>query len=192
MKTLPDRPLTKKRKQKLATIAELEKDRLMKRPEPLPALVFQPHEKIGYPVIEYTEEHGKVITDGIAAGVPMVEVCKSLGVSTFTVSRWQTENADFNAAVGRARENRGDLWAAEIERIVTTEPRYFEGKVDSGMVAHNRLKFEALRFLAGKYSPKTWGEKIQLEAGNGLLAINISTAADQPVTIDGSVADGDS
>ena len=47
--------------------------------------------------------------------------------------------------------------------VADEEPSHTEHGVDSGDVAHRRLKIDVLKWRAGKLRPKVYGDKIQQE-----------------------------
>jgi len=92
-------------------------------------------------------------------------ICEQHGISTPTLLLWLKENEQFSIQYARAKEFQADFMADDIVSISDESPTInpTTGGVDSGMVAHNRLRIDARKWIAAKLLPKKYGEKLQQE-----------------------------
>lgn len=81
-----------------------------------------------------------------------------------TVHDWMKADEDFAGQFARAREDGADVIAEDSLEIVDATPeRDAMGKVDSGWVAHQKLRAEHRLKLLAKWSPRKYGEKMTTE-----------------------------
>lgn len=107
----------------------------------------------------YTPELGDVICDHIAAGATLRELTSQPDMPAWaTIWRWLQANETFRAQYARAREDGADYHAdrALAEALET------KGK-ENPDVAGARLRWDALRWHAGKCAPKRYSEKYLAE-----------------------------
>ena len=78
-----------------------------------------------------------------------------------TVRRWLRERAEFRTQYAHARETSADALEA---RIVAEMDMAVDGETAS--VA--RVRIDALKWMAGKRSPKVYGDKINLSGSIGI------------------------
>ena len=78
---------------------------------------------------------------------------------------------------------RAEVLAEQALEVVFEPPRLdpLTGRVDPGWVAHQRLKFDALRWTAAKLDPKKFGEKQTVEAEVTQRAVNYVVALPPPL-----------
>jgi hypothetical protein len=113
---------------------------------------------MGRPTI-FSQELADAICERIANGETLRSLCSDPAMPAWgTLWRWTVNNAAFAAQYTRAREDAAD-WHAD---------RALDAALDvdgsqSSEVAAARLKWDALRWHAGKCAPKRWGEKVQQE-----------------------------
>lgn len=110
------------------------------------------------------------LVDGISEGVPLQQLCREPGMPAWrTVYVWMEEDPEFGARIARARDVGADAIAAQSLDIVDEAPeRGPDGKVDSGWVAHQKLRAEHRLKLLAKWSPKKYGDRVE----------NVHTGAD--------------
>lgn len=113
----------------------------------------------------------------------MASICKLPGMPLYkTIMHWRRTQPDFGKMVDQAREDQADSLAEMVLDVVEEEAREDElGKVDAGMVAHNRLKVDVYKWRASKLKPRVYGDKIQQEhTGANGGAIFIHTGVPEP------------
>ncbi len=95
----------------------------------------------------------------------MNSICKLDGMPLYnTIMHWRRTEPEFTKMVDQAREDQADRLAESLADIVDAEAERDEfGKVDSGMVAHNRLKVDVYKWRASKLKPRVYGDKVQQE-----------------------------
>lgn len=125
---------------------------------------------------EYKEETAITICTRLAAGEPLVKICREEELPhVSTVYRWLAANDSFRDMYARAREDQADTLADQIIDIADEDPAVvFEDKatvggeevdivrIDSAAVQHQRLRVEARKWIAAKLKPRKYGEKIEL------------------------------
>ncbi len=91
----------------------------------------------------------------LALGRPLIRICEDDGMPGYsTVIAWRAEDAEFQAMYARAREEQADWHAEEIIEIADTEP-------DPNKA---RVRIDARKWAASKLKPKTYGDRLQLDA----------------------------
>lgn len=125
------------------------------------------------------------IIEGLSAGTPLTVLCKPSDMpGVRTVYDWMEADADFSAAIARARDLGWDAIAVEAmeiidappERVVTTtgEDRT-ESRIDSASVQWAFRRAELRLKLLAKWDPKRYGEMIKhAGADGGALQIVVS------------------
>lgn len=110
------------------------------------------------------------LIEGISEGIPLQVLCRESGMPAWrTVYDWMEADPTFAANIARAREAGADAIASESLEIVDEEPqRGPDGKIDSGWVAHQKLRAEHRLKLLAKWSPKKYGDRVE----------NVHTGAD--------------
>jgi hypothetical protein len=117
----------------------------------------------------YTEELAAQVCNRLSDGEPLTKICSDAGMPTrATVCNWRHAHPDFFAKYARAREDAADIWAE----------RALQAALDADPVTAvaNRLKFDGLRWYAGKLGPRQYGDKIQHTGdGGGAISLTIET-----------------
>lgn len=127
--------------------------------------------KMGRPS-SYTPELAELICERLASGEALVDICRDEGMpSDKTVRAWRDASDDFRSMYARAREASGDAYA---DRAVA------EALQAQGDDPHARLRFDALRWKAGKVAPKVYGDRLQLDAD----VKAVMSISDTPMTQD--------
>ncbi len=81
-----------------------------------------------------------------------------------TIWLWTRQIPEFLEQYHRAREEQADALAEEMVDVVRSDPVCTEmGNVDTGLVAHNRLLIDTLKWRAARLKPKVYGDKVQNE-----------------------------
>ena len=137
----------------------------------------------------YTEEKGKAICEQLACGVSLLQASKNLGIPYSTAKGWELDIPEHGDNSVRARELGCHAMADECVMIANSpmigEERTI--KADGGieikeadMLAHRRLMIDTRMRLIGKWLPRIYGEKQQVEHSGviGLEAL-ISAAGEE-------------
>jgi len=112
------------------------------------------------------------ICDRLSKGEPLASICRDEKMPEVrTVSDWKTAHPEFSADFTRAREDGFDALAAEALEIANTPVEgIIEKTTDKGvevtredMLGHRRLQIETRLKLLAKWSPKKYGEKLDIE-----------------------------
>ena len=107
------------------------------------------------------------ICEMVADCVTLREIAESIGISKGSLLAWLAGHAD---QYTRAREAQAEILASDILRLAdecrigTIKTERANGDVEirtADMVDRARLQIDARKWLAGKMSPKKYGEKIQ-------------------------------
>lgn len=125
---------------------------------------------------KYTEELAEEICERLAAGESLVGICEDAHMPAETsVRRWHIADTDgFASRYAHARELQAMRWADEIMAIADAEPHLDDkGKQDT---QHQRLKFDARRWMLSKVLPKVYGDKLQI--GGDPTGVPIQVSAD--------------
>lgn len=99
------------------------------------------------------------IVERIANGEPLAAICRDEHMPDWRkVYDWRDADPEFSAAIARARDHGFDVIAADALAIADEEPEYAttEGgsRVDTGEVAHRKLRIETRLKLLAKWSPR--------------------------------------
>ncbi len=117
----------------------------------------------------YTPEIGAEICERIANGEPLRAICRDEHMPSWrTVYNWIELDADFAARIARARELGFDAIAEDTIAMIDKEPErcdtQFGDKVDAGHVQWQKNRVEQRLKLLAKWSPKKYGDKIEVDA----------------------------
>lgn len=124
--------------------------------------------KLGRPS-EYTPEEADRICQWIADGKSLKSYCRQTGRHMITVYAWMREHPDFLSRYARAREDRADSLADEMQDIADeTTSGTFE------QIAAAKLRIETRKWIASKLRPGTYGDRIEVEQkGNVTFQIGL-------------------
>lgn len=117
----------------------------------------------------YTEERAEEIVDRISKGETLRAICRDEHMPAWrTVYDWLRENKEFATRIAHARELGFDAIAEETIAMVDEAPErcdtQFGDKVDPGYVQWQKNRVEQRLKLLAKWSPKKYGEKLEIEA----------------------------
>lgn len=120
---------------------------------------------------EYTPERGEAILARLAVGDTLRQICLEAGMpDPATVYRWLERDLDFREQYARAREVQAEVFVDEmvdVARASTPET-----------AAADRVRTDAIKWVAGKRKPKVYGDKVALEH---------STPPGQPMQVEHAV-----
>lgn len=117
----------------------------------------------------YTKELAAEIVERISTGETLRAICRDEHMPAWrTVYDWLREDKDFATAIAHARELGYDAIAEETIEMVDAAPErcdtQFGDKVDAGYVQWQKNRVEQRLKLLAKWSPKKYGEKLEIEA----------------------------
>lgn len=113
----------------------------------------------------YTPEIAAYVCAQIADGNSLRKICREDGVPALTtIFEWLGSKPEFAEQYARAKEAQADAMAEDMLDIADMPPAIGEkGTVDSGDVAHMRLRIDTRKWIASKLKPKKYGDKIEQE-----------------------------
>ena len=122
--------------------------------------------KVGRPS-RYTREIADYILGQIAHGRSLASICKDDPVlpSPACFRGWVVDDVDgISARSARAYEIGHDAIAEECLEIADASPMAhpITGAIDAGDVQHKRVRIDSRLRLLGKWAPKKYGDKIDL------------------------------
>jgi hypothetical protein len=125
------------------------------------------------------------IADRVSAGVPLVTVCRNLGLAVTTVRGWARSDEAFATELRQAHLDGYDTIAADVLEIADT-PQFGE-EVITGfdgdkvmqrterreMIRHRQLRIRTRMELLAKWDPKRYGTLVQaqMSVDEGLAAL---------------------
>lgn len=156
---------------------------------------------VGAPSL-YTPELGESICEMAAEGNSIQKCARKFGLAPRTLFRWMREHADtFGQQYAQARKDAAYLLAEETIEIADDSGMDYSIDAETGRPVFNgehvqraRLRWDARRWLASKYLPKMFGDKVEHEVKGevkhthtmdpqGVIDSIISLANEQPITI---------
>lgn len=122
----------------------------------------------------YTEATAAVICERLADGEPLRQICRDDAMPAWrTVYDWIDANAEFAARIVHAREAGFDAIAEECLEIADETSRdtikFGSGEaereaVNSEWISRSKLRVETRLKLLAKWSPKKYGDKLDVNA----------------------------
>jgi hypothetical protein len=119
---------------------------------------------------DYTPELGDLICEEIARKKPLARVCDESEdmPSARTVYRWLREHEEFCQNYTRAKEDQADYLAEETLEIADRED------IDP---ADKRIRVDTRKWLASKFKPKKYGDKLDVDAKHsGTIVFHLTEA----------------
>lgn len=105
------------------------------------------------------------LTECFAQGMSLQRYAAELGIAVSTLHEYITTRPSLAEEYARARELRADYWAELIAAEADTPVRRTDkGNLDPADVARKRLKVDALKWVASKFAPRKYGDKLEVEA----------------------------
>jgi hypothetical protein len=116
----------------------------------------------------YTPELGEAICDAIASSTMGIRdlMAKCGYPPPDTIYKWLNRHEIFAERYMRAKQRQIALMAEQLVEDSKVEPYYDDNgvqRVDSGMVARQRLVTDNVKWLAARLLPKVYGDKVQSE-----------------------------
>jgi len=123
----------------------------------------------------FSQQTADKILDRISEGEMLIKICREDDMpERKTVYTWMTSHPEFRDAYARARLSWADWWAEKVLTLsLDSSGDIFideTGKavVDHANVQRARLQCDNIKWLVGKYAPRTYGDKPELPAiGSG-------------------------
>ncbi len=122
--------------------------------------------RIGRPS-SYSPAIAAAICGRIAEGETLSAICREPGMpDRATVIRWQRDKDGFRGEYLRARAEAPHAWADEI----VDEARGVTAETAPAV----RVRIHALMWIAGRMMPKVYGDRVQVDQGDGRAAAELS------------------
>ena len=134
----------------------------------------------------YDEAVAQVICERIIEGQSLREICRDPDMpGKDTVYKWLAVTPTFSDAYARAREHQCDAWADDMREIADDATNDYmerlskngdiERVVNPETVQRSKLRIDTLRWLMSKYSPRRFGDKIDV---NVSASVEVSALSD--------------
>jgi len=130
--------------------------------------IHQVKRKVGRPS-KYNEQIADEICAGLAMGKPLPKIVEAKHMpSAVSVYAWLRIYPEFLKRYETARQDGAHTYAYQIAEIIDEEPSYVmdekgNERIDPASIAHKRLRMDGRKWLAAKYLPKAYGERLQHE-----------------------------
>ena len=141
---------------------------------------------------EYSLELADRICEMAAEGNSIQKVARRFELAPRTIFRWCRENETFRQMYAQARKDAAYVLAEETLDIADDSSRDYVEDPETGRrvfqpehVQRARLRWDARRWLASKYLPKVFGDKVDVEHSG---SVDTGTRLDANGVIDGLVA----
>ena len=122
---------------------------------------------------DYSAGLADAICERLIEGESLRSICRSEDMpNASTVCRWLAAHVEFREQYAHAREAQADTLFDETLHIADNQERgevrtkKLNGDIEvreADMIDHRRLKIETRKWVAGKLSPKKYGDKSALE-----------------------------
>ncbi len=123
----------------------------------------EPHQKTGRPST-YTPELGELICERVAThDIGLNRLCEMYDdmPAKITVNQWRYKHPEFATRYDTAKRVQADLLAESLDDIAHETHYYTDGegnkRMDSGFIAHLRLRVDTRKFIAAKLLPRIYG-----------------------------------
>lgn len=119
---------------------------------------------------KYTEDEKAILSEKALELIrhgpaeSLTQACKACGLSAGQFLTWvEKDNGDLKERYARARVALLDRMAEGLIDISDANPAILPtGAVDSGYIAHQKLKIDTRKWLLSKLAPKKYGDKIEV------------------------------
>jgi hypothetical protein len=127
----------------------------------------------------YTPELAQRVLESLRVTGSLLRTTKEIGIARETVIKWVVADRDgFALEYARAKDEGIDALVEDTLDIADGAPALNQfGGVDTGHVAHSKLRIETRRWLAERMAPKRYGLKQGLDVTNtdGSLQVDEAT-----------------
>lgn len=125
--------------------------------------------------VDFTPELGDLICGLISEGHSLRRICELDGMPHIsTIFSWRRRYKDFDEQYARAREDRADALAEDIQEIADEDPKLVEIilpngdptgelRVDAAYENWRKTRIDSRKWLASKFGPRKYGEKVTQE-----------------------------
>ncbi len=115
---------------------------------------------------KYTPALAQEICLRMAAGESLRSICRDAHMPQHpTVLSWVLSDYEgFASQYAHAREALAMHWAEDLLEIADEDPLFdADGKVDSGSVAHARVRIDTRKWLLSRVLPKIYGDSLDVK-----------------------------
>ena len=113
--------------------------------------------------IKWTADLETSVIEAIQDGKTLRQIGRDNGFSASCILDHAENSPAFGKQYARALLIRADLDMYEIDAIADAEPERNKFGIDPGWANWQRTRIDAKKWLAGKRSPKKYGDKIDVE-----------------------------
>lgn len=133
----------------------------------------------------FTEELGDTIAEMMSQGNKIEDIASDVGISARTIHRWVRKYPVFCQMYAHAREELADKFAEKIYEVAST-PRLVQEQrigdketvtVIKDDVQARRLEVDTLKWLAAKYAPRKYGDRLMTEHSGTIGVEEVKTGA---------------
>lgn len=109
-------------------------------------------------------DKAQAVLEEMRKGQSMRASCVVVGVPNSTFLAWVALSPELAEQYARARDSMIDAIADETMNIADEFPLTHPetGAIDSGAVAHQRLRVDTRRWLLSKLAPKRYGDRVEV------------------------------
>lgn len=117
-----------------------------------------------------------VICEQVAEGQTLRQIAAGFGVSAATILKWVTLDDSASKQYARARELAADLFENEIYDAAMS--------VGQETAAADRVKIDALKWIAARRAPKRYGDRVEQHHTGGIGTTDASLTDQQKAALD--------
>jgi hypothetical protein len=123
---------------------------------------------------KYTKEIADTICELTATTTKGIRsIAEEAGVGVRTIFDWLHSNEEFAQQYARAKEEQADLMVETIIEVAFDGSRDDTPFTGSNHVQRDRLKVDALKWIASKLKPKKYGDKLDVEHSGKIITVEI-------------------
>ena len=112
-----------------------------------------------------TSETQQAVLAGMRSGLSLRRACLALGVASSSFLDGVARDHALAEQYARAREDLIERMADELQELADANLLPLDdGRVDSGMVAKQRLQVDTRKWLLSKIAAKKYGDRVEVEA----------------------------
>lgn len=120
--------------------------------------------------IELTPELKGEIIDRLSSGETIKSILSDERMPSYiTVHREEERDPDFGADMRLARKVCASVWADEVLEISdhASEDVKPDGSINYELVARSKMRTDSRKWLASRFDPTRWGDKVQTDITSG-------------------------